>query len=51
MKSLAPKDLLAGALALACAAAVVLATARDAVAVLGPAVAATPVVTVAPPAH
>ena len=51
MKSFAPNDLVAGALALACAAAVVFATARDAVAVLGPAVAATPVVIVAPPAH
>jgi hypothetical protein len=49
MKAFAPKDLVAGALALACTAAVVLATARDALAVLGPA--AAPVVTVPPSAH
>ena len=51
MNAFAPKDLVAGALALACAAAVVLATARDAMAVLGPAGPATGSAAVASPAR
>ncbi len=51
MKAFAPRDLVAGALALACVVAIVLATARDAVAVLGPAAVAAPVVAAAPPVH
>ena len=51
MNTFALKDIAAGALALACATAVVLATARDAVAVLGPAAAAAQPGAVAPPTH